>query len=108
MLAGLLSQGLYFIEPDRVAVTKPKAAYFYPKDTAVIQRDVPQIPTVNPPGQALGEVETTREINIEAELSNSFDFYPLRTKSYLSQKIRFQLGKTTWTLALRYIHRYQV
>ena len=69
---------------------------------------MPQIPTVNPPGQALREVEKTREIDTEAELSNSFDFYPVRTKSYLSQKIRFQLGKTTWTLALRYILRYQV
>ena len=71
----------YLIETNSNAAVRRNRGQLTPnpKDTAVPSRDVPKIPTVNPPGQAPGEVEKARESVPKPKLS-SCDFYPLRTK----------------------------
>lgn len=53
-----------------------------PKDTALPPRDLLQAPTVERSRQS-------KRISPEAGFCNSCYFYPLRTKSYPSEKIRF-------------------
>ena len=53
----------YLIETDINAAVRRNRGQLTPnpKDTVVPSRDVPKIPTVNPPGQAPSEVEKARE-----------------------------------------------
>ena len=84
----------YLIETDSNTAVRRNRRQLTPnpKDIALPPRDLLQAPTVNPTGQTQGEVDKAKRISTEAELSNSCYFYPLRTKSYPSEKIRFYLG----------------